>query len=210
MQAQAMRSVSVAAILARFRRDHPAVEVRVRHTGGSADSVRMLQEGRIELAFVAFPGRPPAGVALHQLDREEMQLACAPDHPLARRASVSWAQLADEPFVDLLPGWGTRMAADRASVAAGIDRTIAYELNDAASIVDFVRHGLAVALLPPSLAVGGAGLAFVPLSRGAPVFAVSLGVAEDRPRSPAAEALAQLALAAAVHPQRPSSASPSG
>lgn len=199
MQAQAMRSVSVAAILARFRSDHPAVEVRVRHTRGSADSVRMLQEGRLELAFVAFPGRPPAGIVLHELDREEMQLACAPDHPLARRASVGWAQLTEERFVDLLPGWGTRMAADRACVAAGIERRIAYELNDAASIVDFVRHGLAVALLPPSIAVDAGGLAFVPIARGAPVFTVSLAVADGaRPRSPAAEALAQVALAAAV------------
>jgi DNA-binding transcriptional LysR family regulator len=195
MQAQAMRAVSIAAIVARFRRDHPAVEVTVRHTGASAESVRLVAEGRLELAFAAFAGRPPAGVVLHRLDSEEMQLACALDHPLAARADVGWDQLADEPFVDLLPGWGTRMAADRAALAAGVDRRIDYELNDAESIIDFVRHGLAVALLPPSLARRARGLAFVPLRDGAPRFTTSLVLADDRPRSPAAAALAQIALA---------------
>ncbi|HST39763.1 MAG TPA: LysR substrate-binding domain-containing protein [Conexibacter sp.] len=195
MQAQAMRAVSVAAIVARFRRDHPAVEVRVRHTGASADSVAMVADGRLELAFAAFTGRPPAGAALHRLDSEEMQLACAPDHPLAGRANVTWAQLADEPFVDLLLGWGTRMAADRAAAAAGVERRIVYELNDAESIIDFTRHGLAVALLPPSLARRAAGVVFVPIARGAPHFTTSLVLPDDRPRSPAAVALAEIALA---------------
>lgn len=195
MQAQAMRAVSVAAIVARFRRDHPAVEVRVRHTGASADSVRMVAEGRLELAFAAFTGRPPAGVVLHQLDSEEMQLACAPAHPLAGCKRVTWAQLADEPFVDLLPGWGTRMAADRAAAAAGVERRIVYELNDAESIIDFTRHALAVALLPPSLARRAPGVVFVPIARGAPHFTTSLALPDDRPRSPAADALAEIALA---------------
>lgn len=194
MQAQAMRAVSVAAIVARFRRDHPAVEVSVRHTGGAADSVRLIDEGLIDVAFAAYAGRPPAGVALRELDREEMQLACAADHPLAGRARVGWERLAQEPFVDLLPGWGTRMAGDRAALAAGIDRRIAYELNDAESMIDFVRHGLAVALMPPSLARRARGLRFVPLTRGAPVFAVSLALPADGPRTPAAQALAQVVL----------------
>ena len=44
-----------------------------------------------------------------------------------------------------------RMANDRAFVAAGVTRTITYKGNDTASVIEFVRHGLALSLLPASI-----------------------------------------------------------
>ena len=71
-----------------------------------------------------------------------MFLACAPGHRLAGSESVSLTELAAERFVDMPEGWGVRMAADRAFAAAGIARTVSFELNDSASVIDFVREGL--------------------------------------------------------------------
>src|SRR5205085_7609642 len=67
MQAQGMHAVDLAGVLAEFRSEHPAVEVEVRHSGGSSELAREVREGRLDLAFVALPGDPPPGVDLTPL-----------------------------------------------------------------------------------------------------------------------------------------------
>ena len=78
-------------------------------------------------------------------------LAVPAGHPLADRADIDLAALHDETLVDLPAGWGIRMAVDRSFAAAGVTRTITYEVNDTATMVDFIRNGLAIGLLPRSL-----------------------------------------------------------
>jgi DNA-binding transcriptional LysR family regulator len=118
-----------------------------------------------------------------------MQLVCSTEHPLARRQSVELAALVDEPFAELPQGWGTTIATDAAFAAAGLRRTVAYEINDTASIFDFVRHGLAVSIMAPSFAGDTEGIAFRPIRRHAPVFETSLAAPSNRRPSAAASAL---------------------
>jgi DNA-binding transcriptional LysR family regulator len=107
-------------------------------------------------------------------------LACPRDHRLAARRHVELSALADEPFADLPQGWGTRMAIDRAFATAGVRRTIAFEVNDTASVIEFVRHGLAVAMVAPSFVSESDDLALVTIRRHAPIFEVSLAVPANR------------------------------
>ena len=72
-------------------------------------------------------------------------------HRLAERADIELAATTGETFADGPPSFGTRIAVDRAFAAAGLQRRVALEVNDIATLVDFVRHGLAAAFLPPSL-----------------------------------------------------------
>lgn len=192
MQGQAMRAIGIAAVLADFRATHPGVEVRVGHGGGSAYMADAVRDGRLDLAVVSLPDRRPPGLTRILLASEAIALAVSPAHPLARRRSVALTALRDEPFVDLPPGWGTRMTVDRACAAAGIERTIAYEVNDTAAVAEFVAHGLAVALMPPSHSVAAAGeLAFVPLRGRAPRFETALISSAERRVGAAARALAE-------------------
>jgi DNA-binding transcriptional LysR family regulator len=199
MQGQAMRAVSVPRLIARFRAEHPDVEVQVGHAGGSVAMAEQVRAGQLDLAFLSLPEHRPPGLALSQIHREEMQLACPKGHPLASRSEVELTALADEPFAEFPEGWGTRMSTDRAFAAAGARRTIVYEVNDVASVVEFVSNGLAVALIAPSIAAGTEDIVFVPIRRRAPHFEISLAVASTRRRSAALEAfLAQIAGAGAV------------
>jgi DNA-binding transcriptional LysR family regulator len=187
MQAQAMRALTLAELIAAFRVQHPDVEVLLRQAG-SLEMAAAVRDGRLDLAFVGV-GRAPAGVTLIQLAREAMQLVCSTAHPLARRQSVELDALVGEPFADLPQGWGTRVATDAAFAAAGLDRNVAYEINDTASIFDFVRHGLTVAIMPPSFTEESTGISFTPIRRHAPVFETSLAVPANRRPSSAANAL---------------------
>jgi DNA-binding transcriptional LysR family regulator len=189
MQAQGMRALSVARVVAAFRRDHPGVQVAVRHVGGSLEMVREVRQGRLDLAFVSLIDHRPPGVELTPLASEAMVLACPSAHPLAGRSEIELTALSDEPFVELPSGWGTRMATDRAFAAASTPRTVAFEVNDTASLVEFVREGLAVAVLPPSLAAHAPELSLVAIKHHRPTFDTFLAEPLERRPTAAARAL---------------------
>ncbi len=189
MQAQAMQALSVPRLLASFRDDHPAVEVSVRHVGGSSQMAHDVREGQLDLAVVGLPASELGGLEVAGLAVEDVVLVCAADQPLARKRKVDLATIAEETFVDFPPGWGTRVVADMAFAARGINHKVKLELNDTAGVIEFVRAGLAVALLPPSMVAGVEGIALVPISPDPPTFATQLVWPADRPQKAAARAL---------------------
>jgi DNA-binding transcriptional LysR family regulator len=185
--------ISVAAVIAAFRATHPSVTIEIGQRGSArqADAVR---EGELDLAFVGLPQHTLPGLRMTPLTRAEMHLACHPEHRLAGRTSVELGALQEEPFADMPPEWGIRIATDRAFAAAGLQRKVAYEINDLVTVADFVRHGLAVAILAPVMFAPDPRIAFVPIRHHAPEFVVSLVEPAHRPGSPAARAFAAAAL----------------
>jgi DNA-binding transcriptional LysR family regulator len=148
---QCIAGVDVPALLARFRSQHPGVEVRLRQAG----SVALLQDvttGRLDLAFTALGGEAPEGVRLMPLTRVPMVVLCHPGHPLAEAGPVGWEKLGGEAFVDFHPDWGARGLTDRAFAAAGVHRRVALEVNDVHALIDLVRHGLGIAVVPRPIA----------------------------------------------------------
>ena len=198
MQVQRGTGFSVGALLAAFAAEHPGVHVVARQRGSAlqADDVR---EGRLDLALVGLPQTRLPGLRVDALTREQHLLAVPERHPLAARSSVTLAELDGERFVDVPEEWGTRIVIDAAFAEAGIGRVVAYELNDTGTVVDFVRHGLAMALVPRSygglLELGDEpGLVLVPLTGPAPLFVTSIVAPADRPMSAASRALHATAL----------------
>ncbi|HWD69391.1 MAG TPA: LysR family transcriptional regulator [Solirubrobacteraceae bacterium] len=194
MQATASHAVSVPRLIAGFQAEHPLVTVTVRHVGGSENIAAHVREGSLDLGILSLPGEA-SGLELTELGREPMLLACPPGHALAQRASVSLAELADEPFVDGPPGWGIRTVTDDVFAAAGVSKTPRFEINDSVSIVQFVAEGLAVALLPPSIAQSSPTVRLVPLKGVVPVFRTVLGVPTGRRLRAAVRAFAEFVLA---------------
>lgn len=184
MQAAAGHAASVASLIAGFQTEHPLVTVTVRHVGGSQSLAENVREGVLDLGILSLPGDYP-GLSFTELGREPMLLACAATHRLAGRDSVPLLELADEPFVDGPEGWGIRLASDQLFLRAGITRTLRYEVNDSLSIVEFVAAGLAVALIPPSMAEHVRGVQLIPLEGEAPMFRTLLGAPTMR-RAPGA------------------------
>lgn len=149
MQVQRGTGFRVARLLAAFGAEHPGVRV-VAEQRGSAIQATDVREGRLDLALVGLPEEELAGLRVDPLTREDLFVGLPRGHRLAGRSSLSLAEIADEPFVDVPPHWGTRVVTDRAFAAARLTRRVAFELNDTGSVMDFVRHGLAISLVPPS------------------------------------------------------------
>jgi DNA-binding transcriptional LysR family regulator len=188
MQALGMRQVSTARLIAAFQRDHPGVRISARHVGGSTEMARQIDEGGLDLGIMSIADKM-ADLELTQLVSEPMFLTCAPGHRLAGSETVALAELVAERFVDMPEGWGARTATDRAFAAAGLSRTVSFELNDAASVIEFVREGLAVALLPGPMASTAPEVHRIPIADGAPSFDIFLAEPRDRRRTAAATAL---------------------
>jgi DNA-binding transcriptional LysR family regulator len=91
------RGGRVDALVARFRREHPRVEV-VPETGWTAPNVAGLLAGRFDAAFVRPPVPEPSLTCRH-VDREELLLALPAAHPLAARRRIARSDLAGLPAV---------------------------------------------------------------------------------------------------------------
>lgn len=188
MQSMRPPAPNPAALIASFAERHPLVEVAVGHGGGSLQMIEQIRDGRLDLAFVSAHA-PQRGVDLTVLSTQNAALLCPAGHDLAGRSSVALDELTSAPFADLPRLWGTRTINDRAFAAAGLERTIAYEINDTSTLVEFVRAGLAVALLPASLVADRTDLATVAIE-GPPIpFQVSIAAPSEGRLGASARAL---------------------
>ncbi|MFG1608438.1 LysR family transcriptional regulator [Actinoplanes sp. NPDC049265] len=186
MQSDSLIGVSVPGLISRFIAAHPDMSVDVRY-GGSVEHAEALRRSRLDLAYVALPPAEARGLTLRTVHAETMGLVVPDGHHLAGRERVELAELADEPFVDSEPAWGIRVAIDRAFIKAEATRTVRYEMTDIRGLVDFVRHGLGVAIGPPAMA--RPGLTFVPIGEHAPRIVISLATTDRELSTPIREFL---------------------
>jgi DNA-binding transcriptional LysR family regulator len=190
MQAQGMRSIDLAGVLAAFRDEHPEVEVKLHHSdGGSREMARDVLEGRMDLAFLALADNCPPGLELIPLAREPIMLAVPAGHRFAKSTGIELDELHGETLVDFAAGWGVRMAVDRSFASAGVTRTITYEVNDTTTMVEFIRNGLAIGMLPQSLVETTDAIAFVPIRDHPPHFEAAIAIPATRRLSAATRAM---------------------
>lgn len=183
---QCLHAVHLPNLLAGFLTEHPALGIQLRQ-GGSEELIEHVRTGRLDIAFVSRPTRDPENVVVSALESEDLVLACAPDHPAAKKTAAKLQDLMDEQFVDFPPTWGTRDLADRVLTAAGVERRVALEVTDVHSLLDLVACGLGVALVPTSFSVKTDQVRFIPLDGDVPAWE-TVSVTADPP-SPAAAAL---------------------
>jgi DNA-binding transcriptional LysR family regulator len=138
------------ALIEQFHAQHPDIEVRLSQ-GGSSDLLAQVRNGRLDLAFVPV-SEPLEDVATTMIACEALVVVCAQGHPLAGRSNVPLIELKGQPFVDFDQDWGTRKLVDRGFIEAGVERHIAFEVSDLETLLELVRRGLGIALLPEAVA----------------------------------------------------------
>ncbi|NGO06480.1 LysR family transcriptional regulator [Streptomyces sp. HC44] len=144
---QCIAGVCVAQLLASFRRRHPDVEIRLRQAGSGA-LAEEVAAGRLDLAFAVTTRADTDQLRCLPLSSEPMTVLCHPAHHLAGGGAVTPEDLGGEDFVDFHPDWGPRRTTDSVFAAAGVQRTVALEVNDVHSLLDLVQEGLGIAVVP--------------------------------------------------------------
>jgi DNA-binding transcriptional LysR family regulator len=189
--------IDLASLLTRYHQEHPEVRLVPRPAeGGSAELVRDISEGKLDIAFASPPAGYPKDLEVRTIAAEEMLLACPPHHPLARRRRIALAELDGERFVDYPAGWGTRVSVDRLFAEAGLHREIVVEVGDIPTVADLVRAGFGFAFVSPSTVPNPERLVLQHV-RPHPQFTVSVLWSTTRPLSAAARAF--LDLVSATH-----------
>jgi LysR family transcriptional regulator, transcription activator of glutamate synthase operon len=157
--------IDLPALLLRFSRLHPGVDVQLRE-GTATEMVERLRGDEIDAAIAMLePSEIPDFLVGERLGEERLVLAMAPGDELAARRRVPFADLQDRSLVAFRPGSAVRSAVDRALADAGVAPAMAFETNDLSMMRAVVSRRLGVAVVPETVAEwGGPGLVWRPLT----------------------------------------------
>lgn len=162
-QISSLTGIDVVAMLAAFQQVHPQVEFQLR-VDKSEDLIAQVQSRDLDVALVGLsPSAGLDGVCHQMLQEEDLVAVLAPSHRLARRKRLPLTELQDEALVDFPRGTGARRQTDDAFAAAGLPHTVRFEVNLMELVERFVRHGLAVGIVPALIAEGFEGVVRIPL-----------------------------------------------
>ncbi|MDQ7915469.1 LysR substrate-binding domain-containing protein [Pseudomonas sp. 102515] len=158
--------LDIVELLATFHARHPQVDIRLRQDK-SETLLAAVRERQLDFALIGLSRQ----VALEAVDSrlllsEELVAVLPAAHALAGRERLSLHELVDLPLVDLPTGSGARRQTDEAFAALGLPHRVRFETGNMQLLERFVRRGLAIGLVPDSIASTFAGLARVPVSDG--------------------------------------------
>lgn len=183
------------AILEAYRQRYPGIDVHVEE-GGDHEVTQWILERRVDVGFVVLPDERFDTVSLV----EDQLVALIPaSHALARRRSVTLAELCDAPFI--MSEAGCAALIEPLFTAAALVPQVRYRIAQVITILGMVERGDGVSIvaelaLPDRVATTHGGLVKVPL-RPAAKRRVGLAVRDLRQATPAAKAFLQVAKAVA-------------
>ncbi len=138
-------------LLRNYRALHPHVDVQL-HQGAARVLIDRVLTDAADIALVGpRPSESVGGDAVlgwHELKRQRLALAVPEGHRLAGKGPVSMREAEEEPFIGMLPGYGTRMLLDRVSGELGFSPHLVFESMELTTVAGLVSAGLGVALLP--------------------------------------------------------------
>ena len=165
--------VDLASSLGQFRAAFGGIDIQLTLDGSRAliDEVR---EGRLDLAFTQPSDSPSDDLGSHIFACEGIVVVCATHHRLAGASDLKLADLREETFADLRPEWSLRRLVDQSFAAAGLQRQTSFEVNDMPMLLELAAQGLAITMVPESVAT-----ARMADTRGAPIATATLLAAEE-------------------------------
>lgn len=144
-------NVDMPALLARFHRAHPGVEITL-GTDDSDSLIEGVQSGRLDLAIVSLGSdEVPANLVAVTTTDEDIEAVVGPGDEWWGRQSIPVAALAERALIALPTGTGIRRRLDDACADAGVKAHVALEASSPVELADLAEHGLGVAIVPQSV-----------------------------------------------------------
>jgi len=176
-------------VISAFLTEHPDVQVRI-HDELSETVLHQVATGLVDFGITIAPG-PLKGISATPLAVDRFYALLRADHPLTARDSVSWAELARQPFIALGADSSVRRLTDQAFAIADARVEHLVEARNVTTVGGLVAAGLGVSALPGLVwnLIGVTGLARRPITN--PVIDRDLAVitATGRPQSPSGRLL---------------------
>ena len=166
--------------VAAFMSRHPGIRIGLEERM-SPGILRGLHEGSAELGVLWDLINDLSGLTVLPYRRDRLGVVMAPDHPLARRASLRFEQTLDQASINVSPGGQMDQLLRRQAALVGRLPAHRMQVSSLDVACRLVGAGLGLAILPLEAAspYAGAGrLAFVPLEEA---WAVGRFVLVTRP-----------------------------
>ncbi|MEN9418766.1 MAG: hypothetical protein RI988_2386 [Pseudomonadota bacterium] len=151
--------------VAAFMTRHPGIRIGLEERT-SPETLRGLREGSADLGVLWDLINDLSGLSVLPYRRDRLGVVMAPDHPLARRASLRYAQTLDQASINVSPGGQMDQLLRRQAALAGRLASHRMQVSSLDVACRLVGAGLGLAILPLEAAApyAGAGrLAVVPL-----------------------------------------------
>jgi DNA-binding transcriptional LysR family regulator len=178
--------------VAAVRREFPGIHLDLK-LFEPEDPMPEVETGKADVAIVVLPRpRPPAkGVELVHLLDDPYRVVLPRAHPLAERAELDLAELAEESWVGTeWPPGPCRDIVLNACAAAGFTPNFAVEAEDYQTAQGFVAAGMGISFIP-ELALGtpNPGVVARKVSRPEPFRAIHAAIAAHAREQPAVQRL---------------------
>ncbi len=133
------------AALGAFKRTHPDLDLKL-FVGNREDTIRGLAALEFDLVIM---GRPPEALDVESaaIGHHPHVVIARPDHPLAKRRGLTFAELGEEIFLMREEGSGTRILMERLFAEAGVTPRIGMEISSNETIKQAVMAGLGIAFI---------------------------------------------------------------
>ncbi|HWE60467.1 MAG TPA: LysR family transcriptional regulator [Chloroflexota bacterium] len=132
-------------ILGRFHRAHPGITL-VLDVTNERRALDLVRRRRMDLAVLGLT-EDTADMVVEHFMENHLFITAAPEHPLARREAVAFAELAGYPLLVREEGSGTRAVMESIFAERQLTPHIAMEMRHSAAIKQAVMAGLGVGLL---------------------------------------------------------------
>lgn len=173
------------------REKYPAIDLQFTE-GGAYALIAGLDSRRVDVAVMIDPDRR-SGFVYEVLTTEPVCLIALDGDPGMPTGPLSLTSLRGVPLITYARPSGPRNIMDRAALAAGMSLNVVYSLQSGGVILDFVRRGMGIGLIPYSMLSIEPGLnAFTILPVDGLTISRTLVLREELAREPAADAIAQL------------------
>jgi DNA-binding transcriptional LysR family regulator len=153
MTQSASQTLDLVATIGEYHQRYPGVALAT-ESGPEPELIDAVSKRRLDIALAALPpGGNRSELAFRALVDAEPLVAIVPaTHSLARRRRIRLAELTGNGFVEFRAGTTLRAHLDKAFAETGIERESSFEVGQIRDIVEYVRNGLGVAVVPLAFA----------------------------------------------------------
>jgi len=180
-------------LITSFHDAFPHIKVHL-DEGSSLDIIHSLLELKNEVAVIARVKEDP-NVTFLPFKRDQLLLILAPNHALARKKSVSVAELVNQPMIMKEMGSGTRKQVNELFSKQGLTPDVLMETSNTEFIKQLVQRGEGISFLVEeavAVEIREKRLATVPVAGENPCLDVSIAYLKDQHLSHPARAFVDM------------------
>lgn len=173
-----------------FQTQYPHLTLNVYEEGSFAAN-RLIEQEELDLGIIILPEENHGTLETVRLTQQEILLTVSRTHPLAKKKSVTFADLRQEKFILLKNNFFQRHAVLKRCQEEGLEPTIVFNSGQIETVKSLVAHGVGISFLMRMALEGLTEIVGVPLN---PPIHVQIGLAwkKGRQLSPSSRAFINL------------------